>query len=131
MNIIEIVKQDYQNFPDNQTYSIYAEEVYFEDPLNKFRGVKRYQKMIGFLGSFFQDIVLELHEITQNGQEIRTDWTLNLTPHLPWKPRLSIPGWSELQLNQDNLIIAHCDRWKLHPVQVLFQIFSAKKKDTQ
>ena len=124
MDIIEILKQDYQNFPHNQTYDIYAEDVYFQDPLNKFRGIKRYQKMINFLGSFFQDIVLELHDISQNGNDIRTDWTLNMTPPLLWKPRISIPGWSELQLNEDNLIISHCDRWKITPFQVLLQVFS-------
>ena len=132
MDIIEILKQDYQNFPDNQSYEIYAEEVDFEDPLNKFRGIKRYQKMIGFLGSFFQDIVLELHDVSQNGNDIRTEWTLNMTPPLPWKPRISISGWSELQLNEDNLIISHCDRWKISPFQVLLQVFSENKtkKDT-
>ncbi len=124
MDIIKILKQDYQNFPHHQTYDIYAEDVYFEDPLNKFRGIKRYQKMINFLGGFFQDIVLELHNISQNGNNIRTDWTLNMTPRLPWKPRISILGWSELQLNEDNLIISHCDRWKITPFQVLLQVFS-------
>ena len=124
MNILEVLKEDYRNFPNHQTYSIYAEDVYFEDPLNKFQGIKRYQKMIDFLGRFFQDIVLELHDISQNGQDIRTDWTLNMTPPLPWKPRLSISGWSELQLNQDNLIISHCDRWHLSPFKVLLQVFS-------
>ncbi len=124
MNILEVLKEDYRNFPNDQTYSIYAEDVYFEDPLNKFQGIERYQKMIDFLGRFFQDIVLEIHDISQNGQDIRTDWTLNMTPPLPWKPRLSISGWSELQLNQDNLIISHRDRWKSPPFKVLLQVFS-------
>ena len=46
MDVISILKQDYQKFPTDQNYSIYAENVYFEDPLNKFRGIGRYQKMI-------------------------------------------------------------------------------------
>ena len=123
MNITEIIKDDYQNFPQ-QTYSIYAEDVYFQDPLNQFRGVKRYQKMIEFLGTFFQDIDLDLHEISRQDDLITTEWTLNMTSPLPWKPRLSIPGWTELKLNDEELIISHCDRWKIAPWKVLLQNFS-------
>ena len=125
MKTIEIIERDYQNFPDDQTYEIYAEDVYFEDPLNKFTGVGRYRKMIGFIGTFFKDVELELHSISQKEQMITTEWTLNMTSPLPWKPRLSIPGWSELKLNPQNLIIAHCDRWKISPWQVLRQNFSS------
>ena len=127
MKITEIIKQDYQNFPDRQTYNIYAENVYFEDPLNKFTGIKRYQKMIGFLSKFFQDIHLELHSIVREDRIITTEWTLNMTSPLPWKPRLSIPGWSELKLNSENLVISHCDRWKIAPWQVILQNFSRKQ----
>jgi hypothetical protein len=128
MKIIEIIKQDYQNFPRQQTYSIYAKDVYFEDPLNKFTGLPRYQKMIEFLETFFQNIHLELHSIEQKEQTIVTEWTLNMTSPLPWKPHLSIPGWSELKLNQQELIVAHCDRWKITPWQLLLQNFSSNSK---
>lgn len=33
MSIIEILKEDYQRFPADRAYSIYAEDVYFQDPL--------------------------------------------------------------------------------------------------
>lgn len=124
MEIIDIIKDDYQNFPQ-QTYSIYAEDVYFEDPLNKFTGLGRYKKMIGFLSTFFQDIDLDLHDISQQDRDIKIEWTLNMTSPLPWKPRLSIPGDTELKLNEKNLIIAHRDRWKIARWQVLLQNFSS------
>lgn len=131
MDIIKILKEDYQNFPNNQTYNIYADDVYFQDPLNRFRGVRRYQKMIGFLSSFFQDINLELHEITQKEDKIKTEWTLNMTSPLPWKPRLSIPGWSELKLNQDNLIASHIDYWHISRWHLLQQNFFWRKQMSQ
>lgn len=121
--VVETIKQDYQNFPNEQTYSIYAEDVYFEDPLNKFQGIARYQKMIGFLGRFFQNIDLELHNIDQEKNIIKTEWTLKMTSPLPWKPQLVIPGWSELEINQDNLIISHRDFWNIKPIKVLLQNF--------
>ena len=123
MDIIEILKEDYQNFPNNQTYKIYAEDVYFKDPLNEFRGIQRYQKMIDFLGSFFKDVNLELHDISQTEDKIKTEWTLKMISPLPWKPRLSIPGWTELKLNQDNLIISHIDYWHISRFNVLKQNF--------
>ncbi|MDY7003771.1 MAG: DUF2358 domain-containing protein [Cyanobacteriota bacterium] len=123
MDIISILKQDYQKFPADQTYSIYAENVYFEDPLNKFRGIDRYQKMIGFMNNWFKDVQLELHDISQLGDLIKTRWTLSWTAPLPWKPRMAIPGWSELKLNTDGLISSHIDYWDISRLDVLKQLF--------
>jgi hypothetical protein len=36
VDIVEILKDDYSRFPKNQTYSLYAEDVYFKDPMNQF-----------------------------------------------------------------------------------------------
>ncbi len=126
MNIVEILKQDYQRFPVNQTFSIYASEVYFKDPLNQFRGVKRYQEMISFLSNFFKDIHMELHEIKRTGAIIETEWTLSMTPPLPWQPRLMIPGRSELKISSDELIIAHIDYWHISRFDALKQVFRKK-----
>ncbi len=109
--IIEILKQDYQQFPKNQNYNIYADKVYFQDPLNKFIGIKRYKKMINFMATWFQEIKMELHNIDQEKNTIHTKWTLHWKTPLPWKPAIAISGRSELQLNQDNLIISHIDYW--------------------
>ncbi len=122
-NLVEILKEDYERFPDNQTFEIYAENVYFKDPLNEFRGVKKYREMIGFLSNFFSDIDMEVHNVSQDGANIKTEWTLNMTAPLPWKPRLSIPGWSELEVSRENLIVSHIDRWHISPWNVLRQNF--------
>ncbi|MDJ0520090.1 MAG: DUF2358 domain-containing protein [Okeania sp. SIO2F4] len=126
MDIISILKQDYQKFPADQTYSIYAENVYFEDPLNKFHGIDRYQKMIGFMKSWFNDVQLELHNISRSGDLIKTRWTLSWTAPVPWKPRMAIPGWSELKLNTDGLINSHIDYWDISRLDVLKQAFQVK-----
>ncbi|MCL2932804.1 MAG: DUF2358 domain-containing protein [Trichodesmium sp. MAG_R03] len=126
MDIISTLQQDYQAFPANQTYSIYAENVYFEDPLNKFRGIDRYQKMIDFMDSWFNDIQLDLHDISLSGNVIKTRWTLSWTAPIPWKPRMAIPGWSELKLNTDGLINSHIDYWDISLLNVLKQLFQVK-----
>lgn len=123
MDIIEILKEDYQRFPVNQTYSIYAPEVYFQDPLNKFRGVKRYKVMINFIQTWFLNPKMDLHNIQRLGDTIKTEWTLSWNTPLPWKPRISIPGWSELGLNSDGLIVSHLDYWNCSRLDVVKQHF--------
>ncbi len=124
MNIIEILKDDYDRFPENQTYSIYAENVYFQDPLNKFTGVERYKKMINFIQTWFINCKMDVHDIKQDGNNIKTEWTLNWNSPLPWKPKISISGWSELSLDADNLICSHIDYWHTTPLEVVKQNFN-------
>ncbi len=123
MDIIAVLKEDYQRFPLEQTYSIYDEQVYFKDPMNEFRGVGRYKKMIHFIKTLFQDIHMELHSISRQENTIKTEWTLYWTSPLPWKPRIAIPGRSELRLNEGGLIISHLDYWHCSRFSVLQQHF--------
>ena len=129
MDIIQILKEDYQRFPLDQTYSIYAKDVYFKDPLNQFRGINRYKKMISFIKNWFNEPKMDVHEISQSGDTIKTRWTLSWTTPLPWRPRIAIPGWSELKLNADNLIISHIDYWNCSRLDVLKQHLFSLKKD--
>lgn len=123
MDIIQILKEDYQRFPVNQTYTIYAENVYFQDPLNKFHGVERYKQMIKFIQTWFINPKMDLHNIQPLGDTIKTEWTLSWNTPVPWKPRISISGWSELKLNADGLIVSHIDYWHCSPLDVIKQHF--------
>ena len=122
-DILTILQQDYAQFPEAQSFGIYAEDVFFQDPLNKFRGVARYKKMIGFLGRWFKDIRLDLHNIERQGNSIRTDWTLAMSPPVPWRSRLSISGYSLLEVNDQDLIISHIDYWNDPVFKVFMQLF--------
>jgi len=131
MNILNILQQDYQRFPLNQSYEIYAKDVYFKDPMTEFRGITRYQAMIGFMTHWFQNIQMELHDIKQVTESsepprdrIETRWTLSWTTPLPWQPRIAISGRSELMLNEQNLIVSHIDYWDCSRWDVLRQHFS-------
>lgn len=123
MDVIETIKADYARFPNNQSYNLYAENVYFQDPITQFRGLKRYQSLINFISKWFKQINLELHHIEQIEHTIHTQWTLNWTTPLPWKPRISIPGRSELILNDEQKIISHIDYWDCSRWDVLKQHF--------
>ena len=45
MDILDQIRLDYERFPHDQSYHLYADDVYFEDPLNKSRGVDRYRRI--------------------------------------------------------------------------------------
>lgn len=123
MDIIEILQQDYQKFPQEQNYTIYAANVYFKDPLNEFRGLARYQRMIQFIDKWFRNVQLDVHEIKRQEQQIDTEWTLSWNSPLPWQPRINISGRSELLLNNDNQIVSHIDYWYCSIWDVLRQHF--------
>ena len=120
-DILELLRDDYRRFPHDQTYSIYADDVRFKDPMNEFRGCDRYRQMIGFIQTWFREPQLDLHQIQQEGDRIRTDWTLSWTTPLPWQPRIHIEGWSDLHLNADGKISAHIDYWHCSRLDVLAQ----------
>jgi hypothetical protein len=128
MDIIQILQDDYQRFPANQTYSIYTPDVYFQDPLNKFRGVDKFQQAIAFIEKWFIAVKLDLHEINQSENLITTRWTLHWTAPLPWQPHIAIPGWSELELNPQGLISSHIDYWECSRFDVLKQLLPQKNR---
>ena len=123
MDIRTILRKDYAKFPIDQNYQIYAEDVYFQDPLSKFRGLNRYKKTIAFIQTWFKDPQLELYEIDRAEQLISTSWSLSWNTPLPWYPRIEITGRSEMILNDLELIISHIDYWDCAPLDVLKQHF--------
>jgi len=112
MDILETLRQDYLRFPADQTYDIYSEQVYFQDPMNEFRGRDRYRQMIDWMDRWFQDIRMDLHQIHQQEQQILTQWTLSWSLPLPWRPRLRVDGWTEIELDDQGMICSHVDYWK-------------------
>jgi hypothetical protein len=126
MDLLSALRQDYDRFPADQTYRLYREDVWFKDPMTEFRGVNKYRDMIGLIDRFFKQPKLNLHDITQTGNQIRTDWTLSWTTPLPWQPRITISGWSELRLDEAGLICEHFDYWHCTRWNVLQQHIPGK-----
>ncbi|WP_009630004.1 DUF2358 domain-containing protein [Synechocystis sp. PCC 7509] len=123
MDIVEILVDDYRRFPVDQNYNLYAQDVFFQDPLNKFRGINKYKAMIGFINTFFIEPKMDLLAINQVGDTIKMEWVLSWNTPLPWKPRIAIPGQSELKINADGLIASHVDYWNCSRLDVIRQHF--------
>lgn len=129
MSIVERIQKDYQRFPYDQSYELYADSVYFKDPLNEFHGIQRYQQMLGTIERWLQDINLDLHGIEQtDADRIETHWTLSWVAPLPWRPQMAISGWSELKLNREGKICSHIDYWHCSRWEVLKQLIPAAPK---
>ncbi|MBD1844226.1 DUF2358 domain-containing protein [Cyanobacteria bacterium FACHB-63] len=125
MNLVEQLRQDYARFPADQTYSLYASDVFFQDPMNRFEGVDRYRAMIKLIETAFLNVRMDLHAIEQIGDEIKMRWTLSWNAPLPWQPRMAISGRSELKVNPDGLISSHIDYWDCSRWEVVKQIFNS------
>ena len=123
MDIITILRQDYAKFPIDQSYQIYAEDVYFQDPITRFRGLNRYKQTIEFIQKWFKNPHLELYAIDRVDRSISNRWSLSWNTPLPWHPRIEITGTTELLLNEQDLIISHIDDWDCAPLDVLKQHF--------
>lgn len=124
MKLIEIVRADYQKFPQAQTYEIYDPDVFFKDPVYEFQGLEQYKKMIGFITHWFAHLKLELHDIRQDNTTIHTQWTMSWNAPLPWHPRIAVTGRSELEINSTGLIKSHIDYWACSRFDVVKQHFN-------
>ncbi len=111
-DLLAILQEDYRNFPRDQHYEIYALDVQFRDPFNRFQGADRYRKMIGFLEFWLPDAHIDLHEIQAIDSQIRTEWTLSWRLPFAGQWRMAIRGWSDLQVNDQGLICQHIDYWR-------------------
>lgn len=108
-------------------YSIYAESVTFEDPLNKFRGVSRYAANINFLNSspVFATASLSLYDvrvISPYRDTVRTRWALQMVANLPWRPCAAFTGQSDYVVNDAGKVCRHIDYWDSLPDSAFFSL---------
>ncbi|MBD2210818.1 DUF2358 domain-containing protein [Nostoc linckia FACHB-104] len=125
--IIEILKQDLPTlFEKDISYNIYTQDIYFRDPVNKFKYKFNYRIIFWTLRFharlFFTQIFFDLHEVYQSAEDtILAKWTVRGVLRVPWKAKIFFNGYSTYKLNQDNLIYEHIDTWDRKPSKILRQ----------
>lgn len=125
--IIETLKNDLPTlFEKDIFYDIYTQDIYFQDPVNKFKWKFNYRIIFWTLRFhaklFFTEIYFDLHDVKQTEEDIiKAYWTVRGTLRLPWKAGIFFNGDSTYSLNQDNLIYHHLDTWDRKPSEILKQ----------
>lgn len=126
---IETLKQDLPTlFEQDITYDIYTRDIYFQDPVNRFKWKFNYRIIFWTLRFharlFFTEIYFDLHDVKQTQDRIiKAYWTVRGTLRLPWKSRIVFNGDSTYKLTQDGLIYNHLDTWDRKPSEILKQFF--------
>ncbi|MBH8562052.1 DUF2358 domain-containing protein [Nostoc sp. CENA67] len=127
--VIQTLKQDLPTlFEKDISYDIYTQDIYFQDPVNKFKWKFNYRIIFWTLRFharlFFSQIYFDLHEVYQSAEDtILAKWTVRGVLRVPWKAKLFFNGYSTYKFNQDNLIYEHIDTWDRKPGEILRQFF--------
>ena len=127
--VIETLQKDLPTlFVKDISYEIYTNDIYFQDPVNRFKGKFNYRIIfwtLRFHGRlFFTEIFFDLHDVKQTAEDIITaNWTVRGTLRLPWKARVLFNGDSTYKLTKEGLIYNHLDTWDRKPSEILKQFF--------
>ncbi|MEK0179243.1 DUF2358 domain-containing protein [Microcoleus anatoxicus] len=115
-------------FETDISYDIYTKDVYFQDPVNKFKGKINYRIIfwtLRFHGKlFFTEIFFDLYDVTQTASDtILANWTVRGVLRVPWKAQIFFNGYSTYKLDEDGLIYEHIDTWDRASGEILKQFF--------
>lgn len=133
--VVEILQKDLPTlFEKDISYDIYTQDIYFQDPVNKFKGKLNYRIIFWTLRFharlFFTEIYFDLHDVKQIDRDtILANWTVRGVLRLPWKPHLFFNGYSNYKLNENNLIYEHIDTWDRPPGEILKQFLRKSKEN--
>ncbi|BAY65904.1 hypothetical protein NIES22_60160 [Calothrix brevissima NIES-22] len=125
--VITILKHDLPTlFEKDISYDIYTQDIYFRDPVNKFKYKFNYRIIFWTLRFhaqlFFTQIYFDLHEVYQSAEDtILAKWTVRGVLRVPWKAKIFFNGYSTYKFNQDGLIYEHIDTWDRPPTEILQQ----------
>ncbi|MFH7025366.1 MAG: DUF2358 domain-containing protein [Heteroscytonema crispum UTEX LB 1556] len=125
--VIQTLKEDLPTlFEKDISYNIYTQDIYFQDPVNKFKGKINYHIIFWTLRFhaqlFFTKIFFDLHEVYQLDEDkIIAKWTVRGILRVPWKAKIFFNGYSIYKLNKDCLIYEHIDTWDRKPSEILRQ----------
>lgn len=126
---IETLKNELPGlFETDLSYDIYTKDIFFQDPVNTFKGKLNYRIIfwtLRFHGKlFFTELYFDLHDIKQTAKDsILANWTVRGILRVPWKARILFNGYSTYKLTPEGLIYEHIDTWDRRPSEILRQFF--------
>lgn len=130
--VIKTLQQDLPTlFEQDISYDIYTEDIYFQDPVNKFKGKFNYKIIFWTLRFharlFFTQIYFDLHDVSQPAEDtILAKWTVRGRLRVPWQAQIFFNGYSTYKLRKNNQIYEHIDTWDRQPREILRQFLWQK-----
>ncbi|NJL82156.1 MAG: DUF2358 domain-containing protein [Chloroflexaceae bacterium] len=127
--IMETLRADLPTlFEQDISYDIYTKNIFFQDPVNTFKGKFNYRIIYWTLRFharlFFTEIFFDLHRVYQAEKDaIAADWTVRGTLRVPWRAKIDFDGNSTYKLTPQGLIYDHRDQWMRSPKEILQQFF--------
>ena len=127
--MIQTLKHDLPTlFEQDISYDIYTSDIYFQDPVNRFKGKLNYRIIfwtLRFHGRlFFTELYFDLHDVTHPSPDVvLATWTVRGTLRLPWQAKIFFNGYSTYKLTPEGLIYEHIDTWDRKPSEILKQFF--------
>lgn len=123
-------------FVRDLSYDIYTQDIFFQDPVNTFKGKLNYRIIfwtLRFHGRlFFTSLYFDLHDIEQTEADIiLANWTVRGTLRVPWQARILFNGYSTYRLTPEGLIYEHIDTWDRKPKEILKQFFRSGKAENR
>ena len=125
--VIETLKKDLPTlFEQDISYDIYTPDIYFQDPVNKFKWKFNYRIIFWTLRFharlFFSEIYFDLHDVYRKTEDtIIANWTVRGVLRVPGKAGIFFNGYSTYKLNENGLIYEHIDTWDRKPGDILKQ----------
>ncbi len=128
---MRIVEEDFvarQYFTTgNLTRSVYADDCRFRDPTTDVVGLKRY---ILAVSNLFDPAVSRAELVSiraSSSSEIKTEWTLEGTLKLPWKPYIPrIRGTTTYGVNGDGLVTLHDETWDVSAMAAALAVIGVR-----
>lgn len=121
---IELLKQDYaaDYFVSGQgELKAYDSQCEFADPFASFRGVDRFLKNVGNLGTQLDDIRIEQRGWEERADAVVVRWSFSgVLAALPWRPRLAAAGSTTHTFDPaSGLVVRHYEDWESSPGAVV------------
>lgn len=115
-------------FKRDISYDIYRDDIFFQDPVNTFKGKFNYRIIfwtLRFHGQlFFTQLDFDVADVRQASENtLFVEWTVRGTLRVPWNARIFFNGNSTYKFDERGFIYEHIDRWDRKPSEILKQFF--------
>jgi len=89
----------------------FADDLVFEDPLQRIEGLEAYWAMNERLLKANTDLKIQMEESAQNGRHIMFTYSLSMSPSKKMSKMLHVTGMTYVRLNDEGKIEYHRDYW--------------------